>query len=167
MSAQTILLLFVVLSLFKLGGDLVLTVLNLGHVRVNADRVPAAFAGTVDEDTYARSISYTRARGRFGLLAEGASAAVLLAVVLTGFLGSVDGLVRSLPIHSSLQGVLFIAVVSFFFWLVELPFSLYSIFSIEARFGFNRTTPRLFLVDMAKGLAISAVIGIPVLLGLF
>jgi len=166
-SAQTILLLFVVLSLVKLGGDVVLTLLNLGHVRVNADRIPAAFAGTVDDDTYARSISYTRTRGRFGLLAEGISSAVLLAVVLTGSLGSVDGLVRSLSIHSYLQGVLFVAVVSFLFWLVELPFSLYSTFSIEAHFGFNRTTPRLFLLDTAKGFAISAVIGIPVLLGLF
>jgi STE24 endopeptidase len=167
MSAHMILLLFVVLSLVKFGGDVFLTLLNLGHLRANADRVPAAFAGEVDDATYARSIAYTRARGRFGLLSEGVSTAALLAIVLTGSLGIVDGHVRSLSLHPSFQGVLFIAAVSFLFWLVELPFSLYSTFSIEARFGFNRTTPRLFCADMAKGFALSAVIGIPVLLGLF
>jgi STE24 endopeptidase len=151
----------------ELGGSAFLTLLNLRHARKNAAAVPPAFVGVVDADTYARSVSYTLARERFGLLADGVSSAALLAVVLTGAFGVLDGLVRSLPVHRFLQGVLFIAAVSFFFWLIGLPFSLFSTFSIEERFGFNRMTPMLFLTDTLKGFAISAVIGVPVLLGLF
>ena len=167
MSAQTILLLFIIFFFLDLGWETILTLLNLHHVRQNAGTVPSAFAGTVDPATYARSVSYTLVHGRFGLLAGLVSSAIRLAVVLTGFLGTLDTLVRTLPIHPYLQGVVFIAAVSLLFWIVGLPFSLYSTFSIEARFGFNKTTPWTWIADLAKGLGVSAVIGIPVLLALF
>jgi len=167
MSANTILLIFIVFFLAELGWNTFLTLLNLAHVRGHAAEVPQPFAGVVDPDTYARSVSYTLTRGRFGLLAGSVSSAALLAVVLTGALGSIDNLIRMIPIHLYLQGIIFIAAVSLLFWLLALPFSLYSTFSIEERFGFNKTTPGLYLVDTLKGFAVSAVIGIPVLLGLF
>ncbi|MGA2975215.1 MAG: M48 family metallopeptidase [Spirochaetia bacterium] len=167
MSATTILLIFVVLFILELGGDTTLTLLNLGYVGRNAASVPRAFKDMVDPETYARSVSYTLTRGRFGLIAGGVSAAVLLAVILTGFLGLIDAFMRTAPIHPYLQGVLFIAAVALLFWITGLPFSLYSTFSIERRFGFTTTTPRLYTIDTLKSLAISAVIGVPVLLALF
>jgi len=166
-NAHGILLLYLVFFFLEYFWDLALSLLNLGHVRKNAGAVPRTFAGVIDSETYERSVSYTLARGKFGLLAGAISAAALLAVVLSGCLGIVDDAIRTLPIHPYLQGVLVIAVISFAFGILALPFSLYSTFSIEARFGFNRTTPILYFVDTLKGLAISAVIGIPVLLGLF
>jgi STE24 endopeptidase len=151
----------------ELCWDVCLTLLNLRHARRHAGAVPAAFAGAVDGETYTRSVSYTLARGRLGLLAGAVSSAALLAAVLTGFLGIVDAGMRLLPVHRYLQGFLFIACLSLLSWLIGLPFSLASTFSVEARFGFNRVTPRLFVVDALKGLAVSAVIAVPVLLGLF
>jgi STE24 endopeptidase len=147
--------------------ELALSLLNLGHVQKNASQVPRTFADVISKETYARSVSYTITRGRFGLAAEGFSAAALLAVVLSGLLGIVDDAVRTLPIHPYFQGILVIASVSLLFWVLALPFSLYSTFAVEARFGFNRTTPILYIMDTLKGFAISAVIGIPILLGLF
>lgn len=167
MSAHTILLIFIVFFLAEFGWNTFLTLLNLAHVRAHAAAVPQPFAGAVDADTYARSVSYTLTRGRFGLLAGSVSSAVLLAIVLTGALGSIDTLIRLISIHLYLQGILFIAAISLLFWLLALPFSLYSTFSIEQRFGFNKTTPGLYLVDTLKGFAVSTVIGVPVLLGLF
>jgi STE24 endopeptidase len=166
-NASGVLLLYIVFFLARLAADVVLDALNLAHVRGKAAAVPQPFLGTIDAGTYARSVSYTLSRGRFGLLSEALSSAALLAVVLTGFLGTLEGLTAALPIHPYLRGVLFIGIVSLLFWLLQLPFSLYSTFSIEARFGFNKTTPRLFVVDTLKGLGVGAVIGVPVLLGLF
>jgi len=166
-SADTILLIFLLFFALELAWNASLTVLNMRHVRKNGAAVPAPFAGTVDGATYARSVDYTLVRSRFGLLAGIVSAAAMLAVVLSGFLGFLDGMARSLPLHPYFQGILFIAAVSLLFWLIGLPFSLYSTFSIEARFGFNRTTPRLYVVDTLKSFGISAVIGTAVLLGLF
>jgi STE24 endopeptidase len=167
MNAQTILPVYLVFFFLDLGWDVVLTLLNLANVRKNAAAVPAAFAGTVDPETYARSGSYTLTHGRFGLIAGGVSSAAVLVVVLTGVLGILDTLARSLPVHPYFQGIALLAAVSLLFSIVRLPFSLYSTFRIETRFGFNRTTPRLYVVDRLKSLAISIVLGVPVLLALF
>jgi len=165
--SRGVLVLYLAFFVLEYAWGIVLTILNLRHVQGHAGSVPPAFAGVIDGETYGRSVSYTLTRGRFGLLAGAFSSAALLAVVLSGFLGTIDAAARSVPIHPYFQGVIMIAEAGLLFWLVALPFSLYSTFFIEARFGFNRTTPRLYVVDTLKGFAISAVIGIPVLLGLF
>jgi STE24 endopeptidase len=121
----------------------------------------------VDPTTRARSVAYTLAHGRFGLLASLVSAAITVAVVATGFLGALDTTGARLPLGPYLRGVIFLFAVSLGSWLAGLPFSLYATFSIEARFGFNRTTPRIFALDTLKSLAVSVAIGLPVLLGLF
>jgi STE24 endopeptidase len=166
-SPQAILLVFIVFFAAELGWNVFLTLLNIAYAQKNAAHVPAAFAGVFDETMYARSVSYSVTREKFSLVAAGVSSAALLAVVLSGFMGLVDDAVRSLPIHPYFQGVLFIAAIALLFWIVGAPLSLYSTFSIEARFGFNKTTPRLYVLDTLKGLGLSAVLGIPVLLGLF
>jgi STE24 endopeptidase len=164
---HTILLIFLLFFLLELFWNASLTILNIRHARKNGGSIPAPFRGMVDSVTYTRSVSYTVVRGRFGLITGIVSAAALLAVVLTGFLGILDDAARRLPVHPYLQGIIFIAAVSLLFWLLALPFSLFSTFSIESRFGFNKTTPRLFVIDTLKSLGISAVIGAVVLLGLF
>ena len=121
----------------------------------------------MDAATYSRSVAYTVSRGSFGLLASAVNAAVTLAVVLSGALGFLDRVVSAVPIHRYLQGELFIAILAVLLWIVGLPFSLVSTFSIEARYGFNRTTPRIYVVDTLKSLGISVVLGTIVLLGLF
>jgi STE24 endopeptidase len=167
MDATLILALFAAALALETGVDMTLTLLNLRHVRRNASTVPAAFQGIVELEAYRRSVDYTLVRGRFSLLVSGVSSAALLVIAATGLLGIMDALIRALPVHPYGQGILFIAAVSFGAWLLRLPFSLVSTFGIEARFGFNRTTPRLFIVDSLKGFVISAVIGVPVLAGLF
>jgi STE24 endopeptidase len=167
MSPRTILVLYILFFFLELAWESLLSLLNLQNVRRSAASVPPAFVGAIEPETYGKSVAYTLTHGRFGILASLASSAILLAVVLTGSLGVLDTLARSLPIHPYLQGILFILGVSLFFWLVSLPLSLYSTFGIEARFGFNRMTPRLYALDTLKSLAVSAVIGVPVLIALF
>jgi STE24 endopeptidase len=144
-----------------------LAILNLRHVRRHATEIPPAFAGTVDPGTRARSVAYTLERGKFGVLASLVSASLVAAAVSTGFLGLLDDACARLPLGPSLVGASFVLAASICSWLANLPFSLYATFSIEARFGFNRTTPKTFALDTLKGLALSLLIGLPVLLGLF
>jgi STE24 endopeptidase len=167
MRAETVLAIFLAFFCVNWAWDIALTLLNLRHARRAAGAVPAAFAGIVDPETHSRSVKYTLAHGRFGLISSGVSSAALLGFILTGFMGFLDTLARGLHVHPYLEGILFMASVSFFFGVIQFPFSIYSTFVLEARFGFNRTTPRLFVLDMLKGLAVSAVIGIPVLVVLF
>jgi len=167
MNAETIRLVFVAFFILELGWDLLLTLLNLRHVRRHANSVPDAFAAVVDRETYARSVSYTLVHGRFGMADGVFSAVVILAVVFTGALGWIESLTRSLPVPAPIKGIFLIAAVGLVFSVLQLPFTLYSTFGIEARFGFNKTTPRLWIIDALKGLGITVVLGVPLLLALF
>ncbi len=136
-------------------------------MRRHAAEIPPAFSAAVDPATRARSVAYTLERGRFGLLASLVSAGIVVAAVSTGLLGLLDDACARLPVGRYLQGAAFVLAVSVGSWLAGLPFSLYATFSIEARYGFNRTTPKTFALDTLKSLAVSLAIGVPVLLGLF
>jgi STE24 endopeptidase len=164
-SASAILALFLSLLALEQAWGALLALLNLRRAR--AARIPQAFTGAVDPQARARSVSYTLAAGRLGIAASLASAAVLAAVVLSGLLGVLDRAAGAVPLPGGLRGILFLVMVFAVFRLTSLPFRLWGTFGVEARFGFNRTTPLLYLLDTLKGLAVSAFIGVPALLGLF
>ena len=167
MTPSAILALWLALLVAEQGWLTTLAVLNLRHVRRNATVIPPAFASAVDAGTRARSVAYTIERGGFGLAASLVTAALTAAAVAAGILGLLDEACSRIPVGPYLRGAAFVLAVSICSWLAGLPFSLYATFSIEARYGFNRTTPTTFALDTLKGLALSLVIGVPILLGLF
>lgn len=167
MSPRAIFFLWLGLLVAEQAWLAMLAILNLRHVRRHAAEIPPAFASLVDAGTRARSVAYTLERGRFGIVVSLVSAGLAAAVVSTGVLGRLDDACARLPVGPYLRGAAFVLAVSICSWVANLPFSLYATFSIEARFGFNRTTPRTFVLDTLKGLALSLAIGVPVLLGLF
>ena len=136
------------------------------HVATHRDAVPTAFASTVELPAHRKAADYTLAKIRFGQLQMIFSAVVLVGWTLLGGLGELDGWVRSETLHR-VGGLGYeIALVSAFVaigGLLELPFDLYATFGLEAGFGFNRTTWQLWLADAAKGLALSIVVGVPLI----
>jgi len=167
MTPRAILALWLALLAAEQAWLVLLAVLNLRHVRRHAADIPPAFAAAVDPGTRARSVAYTIERSRFGLAASLISAALPAAAVAAGLLGLLDDACARIPVGPYLRGAVFVLAVSICSWIAGLPFSLYATFSIEARYGFNRTTPKTFALDTLKSLALSLAIGVPVLLGLF
>lgn len=166
MTASAILALYLTLFALQRVVETGLGILNLRHGR--AQRVPPpALDGAVDGATHARMRDYAQARGRFALLVNSVSAAAVLAVALSGVLGALDAAVGRLALHPYLAGGLYVLAVGAFFSALGIPTALYSQFVIEQRFGFNRTTLRLFLLDRLKGGLISLLLGAVVLLVLF
>jgi STE24 endopeptidase len=135
-------------------------VLNLR--RLSSD-LPPEFSEVYDAETYAKSQRYTRMKTRFGFWSTGFDLLVLLAFWVVGGFGWVDGLLRDLGIGSIATGLLFFIVLGLAKSILDLPFSLYAVFVIEERFGFNRTSGRTFALDMLKGGLVSALLGIPLL----
>jgi STE24 endopeptidase len=139
---------------------------QMRHVAAHRDRVPAAFAGTVPLEAHRKAADYTLAKGRLALLSAAFGTAVVLAWTLLGGLDVLNqalvGSVRPAFGDMAYQLALVAAFVGVG-GLLDLPFDWYSTFRIEQRFGFNRMTPVLWLVDMLKGLALGAVIGLPLL----
>lgn len=138
-------------------------VLNLRNLQSD---LPDAFADTFDTDAYAQSQAYTRVRTRFGLLRSTVGLVVLLAFWFAGGFSWLDGVVRGWELSSTVTGLCFIGLLVGAQRVLSLPFALYSTFVIEERFGFNETTPRTFLLDRLKGLALGVSIGGPLLAAL-
>jgi len=167
MSARAVLLLYLLFLLLERAGQTVLSALNLAHIRKNADSVPGPLRDAVDAETYRKSVLYSLEKNRFALLEGWITSLAMVAAVVSGLLGALDAAMGRLPLPPSLRGTLFVLAVFLAAEALSLPFSVFATFRIEARFGFNRTTPGLFVADLLKGWAVALVLGVPLLLGLF
>ncbi len=134
---------------------------QIRHVARHRDAVPDVFAHRISLRSHQRAADYTVARGRLGMLETIVDAAVLVGLTLMGGLQWLSVLSQSVPGGPLVQQLVLIAAVVLVLGLIGLPFTLYRQFRLEARFGFNRMTPRLFIVDLVKGVAVGAVLGLP------
>ena len=138
---------------------------QIRHIAQHRGAVPAAFASTIALSSHQKAADYTVTKARFGLLEIAFGAAVLLGWTL---LGGIDALNRainstSLANYGSLVPQLaLLAAFAVISGVLDLPFTLYSTFKIEERFGFNKMTFKLWLSDAVKGLLVGALIGLPI-----
>jgi STE24 endopeptidase len=138
-------------------------VLTLRNLRAD---LPAEFRDTFAEDEYETARAYTRTRTRFGLLTSTVGLAVLLAFWFAGGFEALDTVVRGWGFGPLVTGLLYVGLLVLGRGALSLPFSAYSTFVIEERFGFNETTPRTFVLDRLKSLALGVAIGGPLLAAL-
>lgn len=153
MGMVVLLLAFVSVSAATLG----LKWLNHGHQVREGTKVPPELAGVVDAERLRRIAEYTRDRSLFAMLSELLRDVGLGVFLFGGLLGSYDGFLTSLALSPLVHGVVFFVGLTLAGALLSIPFSLYSSFSIEARHGFNRMSPRLFWSDWIKSTTLSAV----------
>ena len=164
MQTSFVTLAFATALLLSLAVKLWLTTRQMRHVATHRNQVPAAFTSTVTLAAHQRAADYTLAKGRFGLIGAALGSAVLLGWTLLGGLDALNTVLRDNvlaawgPMAYQLALLVAFTVIGS---IIELPLDAYSTFRIEQRFGFNRTTLRLWLVDMAKGAAVGALIGLP------
>ena len=134
---------------------------QMRHVAQHRSAVPAAFAGKVSLAAHQKAADYTITKTRFGLLELAWGAAIVLAWTLLGGLSLVNEWLAGLIGHGNLQQVSLLVAFMAIGSLLDLPFTLYQTFVIEERFGFNKTSRKLWLQDFVKSLMLSALIGIP------
>ena len=137
---------------------------QMGTVIQHRDRVPAPFADSVSAQDHRKAADYTIAKARLGRCGTIVDAALVLALTVGGGIAAIDALWRHSPLSQPWLGLAVIATVALLMQVVNLPFSLWRTFRLEARFGFNRITPALYLADLAKGLALSVLLGGPLVL---
>lgn len=152
-------ILLLILLLASFGVRCWLKWLNLNHLRRFGNRVPQGFAGVISADELARASAYSAAQSSLGFREALLGEALLLWFLFAGGLSRYDRWVLSLSDRFLLQGLAFFLGLGLVLWLLELPFGWYRTFRLEQRFGFNTTTPMLWLTDQFKGLGLSAVIG--------
>jgi STE24 endopeptidase len=138
------------------------------HVAKHRDSVPADFAAVIPLEAHRKAADYTLDKLRLGTIETWAiDGALLLALTLGGGVAMVDAVSRNYLGEGHLRSLATVFGVMLVSTLASLPFDAYRTFVIEARHGFNRTRPALFLFDMAKGLLLGALLGTPLLLAIF
>ena len=157
------LLLFAIFYFAQHLLDSWLTWLNIGHVRKHQHEVPVYFQDKISLDQYQKGIAYTREKARFGMITSWVGVPIFWGLLLSGFYGRLDATLRAIGFGTVGTGLLYLAAVSVIFFLISLPFSLYSTFVIEQKYGFNRMTLKLWLVDLLKSVLLSILIGGPIL----
>ncbi|MBI4548183.1 MAG: M48 family metallopeptidase [Ignavibacteriae bacterium] len=128
--------------------------------------LPTEFEGVFDVNAYRKSQQYTKVKITFGILTSTISFFVTLAFWFSSGFSWLDGIVHGWGLPSIWTGLLYIGTLILFRTMLSLPFSIYSTFVIEERFGFNKTTPSTFVTDLIKGLLLAIVLGGPLLSGI-
>jgi STE24 endopeptidase len=133
-------------------------------VRAHRAQVPDLFRGQIAAADHQRAADYTAARVRLGKWAVLFEALIKLLMTIGGGLAGFDALLRNVHWREPWHGALVLLVVLLFLQLLGLPFALWRTFRIEAQFGFNKMTPRLFAVDLGKRLLLGLLLGAPLAL---
>ena len=138
---------------------------QLRHVSANRNKVPDVFSSQVDLAAHQKAADYTCVKTRLSIITALFEAALLLLLTLGGGLQFLADWSLGTFSNPMTQGMAIIVAVILLTSILETPFSLYSTFVIEARFGFNKMTFKLYLLDAAKGLLIGCILGLPLLFG--
>ena len=138
---------------------------QIRHVSLHRDTVPRAFAATISLASHQKAADYTLTKARFGLLELAFGSALLLGWTLLGGLDTLNqalagsALAQWGPLATQMALVAGFGLIS---GALDLPFTLYSTFRIEERFGFNKMSFQLWLADLLKSTLVGMVIGLPI-----
>ena len=160
---NTLLLVFILLLVLKFGTSIVLDLLNIRYAEARSSDVPDSFRDFIDLQTYQKSVDYTLAKTRFGIVSDLYDAGVLVLVLLLGVLPWFFELFTAWFGFGVWAQALVLFLIGLVLGLPSIPFDWWSTFNLEERFGFNKSTKKLWVIDKVKGTIIGFIIGYPLL----
>ena len=163
MSSLAFSVLFVVFFVLTLGLRFWLANRQIRHVLRHRGQVPGEFAPKVSLETHQKAADYTVAKTRFGIVSLLWGGLVLVGFTLLGGLQALSTWLLQLSGPGMAHQLLLVAAFAVVSGVLDLPFEYYRQFVLEQRFGFNKMTVKLWIVDGLKGALIGAVIGLPLL----
>jgi len=154
---------YLIIILIILIGRYILSLVveRLNITRLTPD-LPVEFEGYYDADEYSKSQRYTRENTRFGLFTGTFDIILIVVFILASGFNWIDNIARSIGWTELPTGLVFAGILIIATQLISTPFSIYSTFVIEEKYGFNKTTAKTFILDFLKGLLLTIIIGAPV-----
>lgn len=150
------LLIILVILIGKAILEITVELLNLRHL---SSCLPDEFAGYYEPERYKKSQAYLRETTRLGIVEELIFTPLTILFILGGGFNLVDRIARGCSPALIPAGLIFAGLLLAAFFLLQLPFSIYRTFVIEERYGFNRTTPRTFIIDLVKTILLAVILG--------
>ncbi|MCS6243460.1 MAG: M48 family metallopeptidase [Opitutus sp.] len=147
----------------KLLAELILAALNRAEVKRHADKAPPAVAAIMDAATYRKAVDYTLAKNQFGSWSMVFDTGLLLLALSSYVLPLLFSHIAVWSPAGKWDDALFVLFVGVLLSIPELPFEWWNQFRLEERFGFNKSTARLWIMDKVKGLGLLFAIGFPLL----
>lgn len=156
MNSETLLYIIIGIIVIDFIFDKILDALNAKHFN---DPIPKELEDVYNIEEYERSQLYKKERFKFALLTSTFSVLLTLGFIIFEGFAYVDSIARNISDNSIIIALIFFGIIMLGSDILMTPFSWYSTFKIEERYGFNKTSKRTFLLDKLKGLAMGAVIG--------
>jgi STE24 endopeptidase len=147
-------LIIVVVANFLTGRFL--SWVNLKNIQ---PQLPPEAHGIYSEEKYSKSQNYLKTKGKFAMFTSAFSVILVLLMLFFDGFAFVDQLAYGISQHYILHSLLFFAIIGFLFDLISKPFEVYSVFVIEEKFGFNKTTAKTFITDSLKSWLLTAILG--------
>jgi STE24 endopeptidase len=132
-------------------------------VGLHREKVPEEFSENISLEAHQKAADYTQAKSRIGIVDLILSSALLLIWTLGGGFNFIDQIIRGMTTSELWTGVCFMLSVLILSSLLDIPMSIYRTFILEEKFGFNKTTPKIFISDMVKSFILMIIIGTPML----
>ena len=161
MTASQFTVVFVALIALNVALRLWLDTRQMRHVKAHRDNVPPQFAGRIPVAAHQKAADYTVARTRLSIVEDMLGTLITLALTLGGGLAILFGIATSLADHPILRDLALLIGYALVTGIASIPLGLYRTFVLEERFGFNKMTWKLWLADLFKGMALGAVLGLP------
>jgi STE24 endopeptidase len=154
---------FLTLLFCSLALQFYLIYRHIRHVGLHRERVPEEFSENISLKAHQKAADYTQAKSRIGIIDLILSSALLLIWTLGGGFNLIDQYIRGMTTSELWTGVYFMLSVLIISSLLDIPMSIYRTFILEEKFGFNKTTPKIFISDIAKSFVLMIIIGTPML----
>ncbi len=158
---QTFTLVFLAALALATATKLWLGMRHVGHIQRHRDTVPVEFSNEISLDAHRHAADYSCAKTRLGLVTTALECALILALTFGGGLQWMHEVTAGWFAPGVTRGVSLLILLGAISSVLDLPFACYRTFGIEQRFGFNKMTPLMFIVDMVKNTALAAALGIP------
>jgi STE24 endopeptidase len=165
MTTSLFTILFIIAASLSTFTKLWLARRQLRHISSHRGAVPAEFRTQVELSAHQKAADYTSAKTRLSLYSIVFEVSLLLVFTLGGGIQMLSDWSLSVSDDPLLQGMAVIVAVLLISSILGSPFEIYSTFVIEARFGFNKMTLGLYLLDALKGLLLGLILGLPLLAG--
>jgi STE24 endopeptidase len=156
MNPDLLLVLFIIIISAEFIFEKVLEILNYRKLE---SFLPERMKGIYDAEKYKKSIAYNKENARFGFFTSSLSFIVVVILIATGFFGMLDSWIRDFVGNPLLASLVFFGSLYIAGDILSTPFAVYDTFVIEEKYGFNKTTPRIFILDKLKGYLLAIILG--------